>query len=140
MSSGPVQLLDELCARLPVPNRFRDLAKHVARHHGTVHRAAELKPATILDLFVDTDALRQPERFDEVLVACEADARGRAGLEDRAYPQADRLRTALRAARSIDAGRVRAERQVEGEALGRALHVERLAAIERALRAATQRP
>jgi tRNA nucleotidyltransferase (CCA-adding enzyme) len=135
-----VQLLDELCARLPVPNRFRDLAKHVARHHGTVHRAAELKPATILDLFVDTDALRQPERFDELLVACEADARGRAGLEDRAYPQADRLRTALRAARSIDVGRVRAERQVEGEALGRALLVERLAAIERMVRAERSAP
>jgi tRNA nucleotidyltransferase (CCA-adding enzyme) len=76
------------------------------------------------------DGLRNPERFDEMLLACEADARGRKGLESRAYPQADRLRAALRAARSVDAAKVKAERNVDGEALGRALHDERLAAIK----------
>ena len=75
-----------------MPNRFRDLALLVARHHGTVHKAAELKPQTILRMITAADGLRQPERFDEMLLACEADARGRKGLEDRAYPQADRLR------------------------------------------------
>ena len=80
-----VQLLETLCERLPVPNRFRDLAKHVARHHGTVHRAAELKPQTVLKVIVDVDGLRQPDRFEEFLLACEADARGRKGLEERPY-------------------------------------------------------
>jgi tRNA nucleotidyltransferase (CCA-adding enzyme) len=127
------ELLEQLCARLPVPNRLRDLARHVARHHGTVHRAAELKPQTVLRVITDVDGLRQPDRFEDFLLACEADARGRKGREDDAYPQADRLRRALRAARGIDAGKVRAERQLEGEALGKALHDERLEAVKAVL-------
>ena len=128
------KILAGLCARLPVPNRFRELAEHVARHHGTVHRAAELKPQTVLKLIMEVDGLRQPERFEEFLLACEADARGRKGLEERAYPQAERLRTALRAARAVDAGRLRTERKLDGAALGDALRNERLAAVKAALR------
>ena len=109
-----VQLLEELCDRLPVPNRFRDLAKHVARHHGTVHRAAELKPQTVLKVIMEVDGLRQPDRFEEFLLACEADARGRKGLEERPYPQAERFRTALRAARGVDASRVRSRARARG--------------------------
>jgi tRNA nucleotidyltransferase (CCA-adding enzyme) len=124
------ELLKRLCARLPVPNRFRDLALLVARHHGTVHKAAELKAQTVLRTIMAADGLRQPERFDEMLLACEADARGRKGLEDRPYPQGDRLRAALRAARGVDAGKVKAARKLDGEALGQALHDERLAAIK----------
>jgi tRNA nucleotidyltransferase (CCA-adding enzyme) len=127
------QLLAALCERLPVPNRFRDLARNVARHHGTVHRAAELKPRTVLDVIMEVDGLRQPKRFEEFLLACEADGRGRKGFEDRAYVQADRFRTALRAAQSVDAGRVRAERKLEGEALGKALRDARLKAVKTAL-------
>ena len=127
-----VQLLATLCERLPVPNRFRDLAKHVARHHGTVHRAAELKPQTVLKVIVDVDGLRQPDRFEEFLLACEADARGRKGLEERPYVQGERFRAALRAARGVDATRVRTERGLEGEALGKALNEERLAAVKAA--------
>jgi tRNA nucleotidyltransferase (CCA-adding enzyme) len=94
-----VRLVTELCARLRVPNEFRDLAILVARHHGVVHRAFELRPGTVLELLENTDALRRPERFESFLLACEADARGRTGLEDRSYRQGDYLRTALAAAR-----------------------------------------
>jgi tRNA nucleotidyltransferase (CCA-adding enzyme) len=132
------ELLERLCARLPVPNRFRDLALLVARHHGAVHKAAELKPQTVFRLITAADGLRQPERFDEMLLACEADARGRKGLEDRSYPQADWFRAALRAAKAVDAAKVKAESGLDGEALGKALHDERLAAVKAAL--ATQRP
>jgi tRNA nucleotidyltransferase (CCA-adding enzyme) len=72
-----------------------------------------------------------------MLLACEADARGRKGLEDREYPQAERLRTALRAAKSVDAAQVKAERGLDGEALGKALHDERLHAVKRALAPST---
>jgi tRNA nucleotidyltransferase (CCA-adding enzyme) len=126
-------LLEQLCRRLPVPNRFRDLARLVARHHGNVHQAMPLKPQTVMRLIADADGVRQPERFAEMLLACEADARGRKGLEDREYPQAERLRTALRAAKSVDAAQVKAERGLDGEALGKALHDERLHAVKRAL-------
>jgi tRNA nucleotidyltransferase (CCA-adding enzyme) len=128
------QLLARVCERLPVPNRFRELATLVARYHGEVHRAAELRPQTVLKLIMAVDGLRQPDRFEEFLLACEADARGRLGLERRAYPQADRLRTALRAARCVEAGEVRARHNVEGAELGKALHDARLAAVKAALR------
>ena len=95
-----VRLVIELCARLRIPNEFRELALLVARHHGVVHRAFELRPGTILELLENTDALRRPERFESFLLACEADARGRTGLEERAYDQADYLRAALAAARA----------------------------------------
>jgi tRNA nucleotidyltransferase (CCA-adding enzyme) len=127
------ELIAKLCARLPVPNRFRDLAVLVARHHGVVHRAAELKPQTTLRIIQEADALRNAERFEQLLLACEADARGRLGLEDRAYPQADRLRAALRAVRTVDSADVRAETRLEGEALGKAIHDARLRVLKAAL-------
>jgi tRNA nucleotidyltransferase (CCA-adding enzyme) len=95
-------LIDALCDRLAVPNDCRELALHVCHFHTLCHRAAELRPDTILKLFESTDAFRRPERFEEFLLACEADARGRTGLEDRAYPQADILRTTFAAAAGVD--------------------------------------
>jgi tRNA nucleotidyltransferase (CCA-adding enzyme) len=129
-----VELLEKVCARLPVPNRFRELAVLVARHHGVVHKAAELRPQTVLKLITETDGLRQPDRFEEFLLACEADARGRMGLRERPYPQAERLRIALRAARAVDAATVRAAHNVEGPELGKAMHDARLVAVKEALR------
>lgn len=96
-----VRLVTELCARLRIPNDYRDLAVLVARHHGVVHRAFELRPSTVLELLENTDAIRRAERFESFLLACEADARGRTGLQDRAYAQADYLRRALAAVRGI---------------------------------------
>jgi tRNA nucleotidyltransferase (CCA-adding enzyme) len=92
-------LIDGLCARLRVPGDARDLAVLAARYHGKVHRAAELRAATLLQLLEDTDAVRRPERFERLLTACEADARGR-GPERLAapYPQAPLLREVLAAA------------------------------------------
>lgn len=129
------ELLAVLCTRLPVPNRCRDLAVQVARHHGTVHRAAEVKPQTLLKLITEIGGLRQPDRLEDFLLACEADARGRKGRETSPYPQADRFRVAARAARSVDATELQARTGLEGAALGRALHDARLEAIEAALAA-----
>jgi tRNA nucleotidyltransferase (CCA-adding enzyme) len=97
------RLIERMCARLKVPNEHRELAVLVARHHALVHRAAELRPGTVLDLLEASDAFRRPERFDRMLVACEADARGRGPeLRSAPYPQAAllrRLRAAAAAAR-----------------------------------------
>jgi tRNA nucleotidyltransferase (CCA-adding enzyme) len=96
-----VGLIEALAARLRVPNEHTELALLAARYHGLVHRALELKPATILTLLEKTDALRRPERFRALLLACEADARGRTGLEERAYPQADFLKRAQEAVAAV---------------------------------------
>ncbi len=89
-----VPLIEALALRLKVPNEHHELAVLTARHHTSVHRALELNPATVLKLLEASDAFRRPERFGELLLACEADARGRAGLETRPYPQAEYLRRA----------------------------------------------
>ncbi|SEB05233.1 multifunctional CCA addition/repair protein [Paraburkholderia sartisoli] len=101
-----VDLLKPLCERLRVPNECRDLAVLVAREHGNIHRVMETGPAGLVRLFERCDALRKPARFAEALQACEADARGRLGFEAREYPQAERLRIALVAARAVDGGAV----------------------------------
>jgi tRNA nucleotidyltransferase (CCA-adding enzyme) len=124
-----VPVIEALCARLKVPNGFRDLAVLTARHHAVVHRAAELRPATVLKLLEATDAFRRPERFEEVLAACEADARGRTGLEAQPYPQRDYLRRARAAAAAVSLDESEREGLV-GAAIGERIREKRLAAIK----------
>jgi tRNA nucleotidyltransferase (CCA-adding enzyme) len=100
------KLIRRLCERLPVPRACRDLGLLVAEFHTHVHRALELRPKTLLKVLERADAFRRPERFEQLLLACEADARGRAGLENRDYPQADFCRGAFRAACSVDAAAI----------------------------------
>jgi tRNA nucleotidyltransferase (CCA-adding enzyme) len=96
-----VSLIEALAERLRLPGDFRELSVIVARYHGNVHRAAELKPSTILEFFERADAFRRPERFAQVLLACEADSRGRAGLENLPYPQRPYLQAARDAAAAV---------------------------------------
>lgn len=123
-----VPLIEALAARLKVPNECRELAVLAARHHGIVHRAAELRPATILELFEKTDAFRRAERFGDLLLACEADARGRAGLEDQPYPQAAYLRRARDAAAAAVLSAPERE-GLDGPAIGKRIREKRQAAI-----------
>ncbi len=123
-----VRLLLRLCDRLPVPKACRELGVLVAEYHGHCHRALELRPTTILRLLEAADAFRRPERFEEFLLACEADARGRTGLEDRPYPQADHLRRALALTRDVSAADLGRE-GLSGPEIGRALRAARIAAL-----------
>lgn len=104
-----VKLVRDLCERIRAPNDVRDLALLVARYHGDVHRAAELRPATIANMLQGVDAYRKPERFEEFLQACSCDFHGRPGYAEKSYPQAERLREAFNAARGVDAGAIAAE-------------------------------
>jgi tRNA nucleotidyltransferase (CCA-adding enzyme) len=123
-----VPAIEALCSRLRVPKEFRDLAVMVSNFHTHVHRALELKPSTALELFEQTDAFRRPDRFNEFLLACECDARGRLGLEDRDYPQPDYLREARKAAATAVLSPD--ERQgLNGQAIGERIRRKRLDAI-----------
>jgi tRNA nucleotidyltransferase (CCA-adding enzyme) len=104
-----VKLVQGLCERIRAPNEIRDLALLVARHHGDVHRALELRPATIANMLQGVDAYRKPERFEEFLQACSCDFHGRPGYAEKPYPQAERLRDAFDAAKTVDAGGIAAE-------------------------------
>jgi tRNA nucleotidyltransferase (CCA-adding enzyme) len=128
-----VDLLKPLCERLRVPNDCRDLALLVAREHGNIHRVMDTGPAGLVRLFERSDALRKPARFAEALQACESDARGRLGFESRPYPQAERLRVALVAARAVDAGAVAREFGDRPAQIKDAVQRERIRAVARAL-------
>jgi len=96
------KLLRGLCDRWRVPRESRELADVVAREHGNIHRSAAFGAAALVRLLERCDALRRPERFADVLLACECDARGRLGFEESAYPQRKRLLFALSAANAVD--------------------------------------
>lgn len=117
-----------VCERLKVPNECRDLALLVCEFHLKAHRALEMKPASVLKLFENLDAFRKPDRFEQFLLACEADKRGRTGREQVPYPQAAYLRRALATAAAVpvqpltDAG-------LQGRAVADALRSGRTTAI-----------
>ena len=125
-----VALIKEFSERLRVPREYRELAVIVSRFHTKVHRAREMKPATILRLLEGADAFRRRERFASFLEACTIDATGRRGLEDTDYPQADRLRQALAVAAGVEA-RSLVEKGYDGEELALALHEARVEALTR---------
>jgi tRNA nucleotidyltransferase (CCA-adding enzyme) len=134
-----VDLVKRLCERLRVPGDCRDLAVLAARYHGDVHRAEELRPATVLKLLAAADVYRRPERFEELLATCSCDYHGRSGLETRAYPQADLLRAAAQAARAVHAGII--AQSVDGDPgrIAAAIEAARLEAVSSALAQGRQR-
>ncbi len=121
-----VQAINQRCK---APKDCQELALLVAERHTHAHRALELKPSTLLALLQRCDAYRRPQRFEEFIDACEMDARGRAGLEQRDYPQAGYLRGAMQAARAV-ATQPLLERGLKGAELGEALERERLLALK----------
>lgn len=125
-------LVKKLCERIAAPRDYKELALMVAKWHTHCHRAFELKPATVLKVLQSNDAFRRPERFQQFLLCCEADARGRTGFETRAYPQADFFRRALTAAQQIDLSPLRIQGltgQAFGDAIAR-LRLEKIAKLK----------
>ncbi|NMZ77031.1 multifunctional CCA addition/repair protein [Pseudomonas nitroreducens] len=122
-------LIDALNARFKVPRDCQELARLVGEYHTHCHRALELRPTTVLELLQSFDVYRRPQRFEEFLAASEMDARGRHGLEDRDYPQAEYLRGAAQAARAV-AVQPLLEKGYKGAELGEALKRERLNALK----------
>ena len=128
--SRGVALVEALCQRLRAPKAYRELAVAVTRYHLHYHRAAELRPDTLLKTLQELDAFRRPERFQQFLLACEADSRGRTGFEDLHFEQSGILRRALASAASVSTEELLAE-GITGPALGEALAKRRLEAIRR---------
>ena len=120
----------ELSQRLKVPRSFQELGELVSRFHLDVHRGDTLRPETLLRKLLAMDALRRPGRFAELLQACEADARGRTGLEEQPYPAAAYWRGALKALQAVPTRELQA-RGLEGSAFMKALQQEREGALAR---------
>lgn len=124
-----LQLIKAVNERFKVPRDCQELALLVGQYHTHGHRALELKPSTLLELLQSFDVYRRPQRFEEFVVACEMDARGRLGFEQRRYPQADYLRGAAEAARAVAVQPLVAQ-GFTGQALGEAIKRERLEALK----------
>lgn len=124
-----LKLIKAVNERFKAPKDCQELALLVGQYHTHGHRALELKASTLLELLQSFDVYRRPQRFEEFIAACEMDARGRKGLEQRSYPQADYLRGAAKAAREV-AVQPLLEKGFKGPELGEALKRERLRALK----------
>ncbi|MET0280246.1 MAG: multifunctional CCA addition/repair protein [Steroidobacteraceae bacterium] len=121
-------LVDALCARLKVPVAHKELARMTCKQHTNVHRALQLRPDTVLRLLEDCDAFRRPERFRDMLLACQCDAQGRKNLQDSPYPQREYLDQALRVAAAVQLDEQQ-RASLKGPAFAAALRARRLAAL-----------
>lgn len=134
-----VALCETLSERLRVPNDCRDLALLMARHHGTIHRAGEMRAATLVELLEKCDALRRPARFNELLDSCLCDYTGRAGWEMRSYDSPARMLKVLAAVNSVDAGKIAADCVDRGKIPER-IRQARIKAVRQALNEAADEP
>ncbi len=123
-------LVHDVGKGLTDPGQHAQLSRLVCEHHTKLHRVKELKPATVLNLLESLDAFRRPERLDKFLLACEADARGRTGLETRDYPQNAYLKTLLLSASAIDSRAVLAASRAEPKA---AIYEARMSTITKTI-------
>jgi len=124
-----IELVEQLCDRFRVPNDFRALAKFTAEYHTHCHRADELKASTMLKVIEACDAFRKPEQFENYLLACTADIRGRPGYENDNYPQADLFRRAYSVANAVDTQTI-IDEGIKGAAIRDALQKKRIDAIK----------
>jgi tRNA nucleotidyltransferase (CCA-adding enzyme) len=120
--------IKSLAKRLALPKDILELALLCSEFHTHCHRALELTPQSLLKLFLRLDAIRRPERLALFCLCCEADARGRTGFEERAYPQADYLRGALACCQNLDISPLIAA-GLSNSALGNAIHEQRIKAL-----------
>lgn len=124
-----VPLVKKVCARIKVPAECRDLALLAAREHGDLHRGLELRADTIVRMLERTDALRRPQRFIDLLNACECDSRGRTGREQDPWPPRSMWEAALAAASGVDAGAI-AKACDNPAQIGERVHKARVAAVK----------
>lgn len=124
-------ILAALCERLRVPNAFRHLAQQVMQYHTHAHRVVELKAATLTDLLINLGAFKSTSLLPAFLLACEADAKGRTGLEDQPYPQADYIQRVAHAAAAVDTSTVLSS-GLQGAQIGEAIRLLRIQAVAEA--------
>jgi len=126
--------IKKLCQHLKAPNNYRELALLVSEFHTHVHKAKELKSATVLKVLKQSDAFRKPDRFEKILLCCEADARGRTGFEDIEYPQAKLFLQALKQAQTVSAKSLIKQGiitpETNGKEIGSQIDIERKARIK----------
>ena len=127
-----INIIDSFCERYKIPNKYHDLAACVSEFHIDCHQIQEMQPKEILERLEKLDAFRRPERFKQFLTACESDSRGRAGFEEKEFPQAKYFLNALEISRGVNVDLL-ANKSLKGKELGEALRKERIKILEEAL-------
>lgn len=122
-------ILHDFCQRLRVPKLFGKLAQQVMRYHSHCHRALELRPATLVDMLAAMGMFKENADLSDFLLACTADARGRTGRENCSYPQADYLRAAQQAGKSVDTAGIM-DKGLRGPEIGNAIRELRIRAVK----------
>lgn len=122
-------ILKKLCNRLRIPKNFKTLANHVMEYHTYCHRVFELRPETLADMLHNIGGVKSSQALENFVLACEADARGRTGFENRDYPQADYLRAACQAVLKIDTSAI-LNGPLQGQAIGAAIRELRIQALK----------
>jgi tRNA nucleotidyltransferase (CCA-adding enzyme) len=128
-----VRLTEQLCNRLRVPNHFKKLALHVTEYHTHCHKVRELRATTLVDLLQTLGAFKPENNVEDFILACEADARGRLGLEKNPYPQAEFMRKAFKYAANVDSVDI-LNQGLEGKQIGDAIRRLRVTAVNEFLR------
>jgi tRNA nucleotidyltransferase (CCA-adding enzyme) len=130
------RMLKNVCDRLRVPTECRELADVVAREHGNIHRSGEFGAAALVRLLERCDAFRKPRRFELALLACECDARGRLGMEEKPYGQRQLLLAALAAAQAVRTHEIAVlarQQGLDGPRVGEMIHRARVEAVQERL-------
>jgi len=133
------KLLRGVCERLRVPVDCRELADVVAREHSNIHRSGDFAAAALVRLLERCDALRKPQRFADITLACECDARGRLSFDSAPYPQRQRLMNVLAVVQAVDTKTVAVDAMAtgaSGKKLGEQIHQARVRALAQTLQIA----
>ncbi|PHS69944.1 MAG: multifunctional CCA addition/repair protein [Methylophaga sp.] len=123
-----IELTQILCRRLRIPKEIEILALKVAEYHTHVHLLFELKPVTILKVIEALDAFRRPKRFEQYLLASEADFRGRPGYENTPMPSIELFKQYFSAAQAVEVQPL-IKQGLQGSEIALALQKQRVKAI-----------
>jgi tRNA nucleotidyltransferase (CCA-adding enzyme) len=119
-----------LSRRLKAPGDCRDLARLAARYGAVVDRAKDLAPADLLDLVLAADALRRPERLEQLLRVCAIDSLSRPERAHLEYAPAARITAAVEVVRGVNAGAIASARP-RADDIPRRVRAARLNALRR---------
>ncbi|KTD23067.1 multifunctional CCA addition/repair protein [Legionella londiniensis] len=130
-----LEVISNLCQRLRIPADYRKLALLVSRYHLDIHRLLNLRASTVVKILEETDAFRRPGRFEQILLACEADKKGKV-KKPADYPLANYWRFILKECAGIQPKSL-IDDGYEGKAIKVKLHELRIKRVQELLESRT---
>ncbi len=130
-----VPVVKALCQKYRVPKSTSLLAQKVTQWHGIIHQGLDsngkpyLTPKTYLKVLQACQGFKNIVFLEKVLLACEADSKGRLGFEERGYPQRIFWLALAKAANQVDNQAIIAL-GYQGKEIALAIEQERLRLIK----------